>query len=273
VTGVGRYLRLWLALARLALIREMMFRTNYLVKVGVEIFWFVVLLIYYDVLLTQTGRGTIAGWTRPEFLFFVGCYITLEGFLETFFLGSCGGFADLVRSGDLDNVLLKPIDGQFLVSLCGPDWTTAPNILMGVGVMVYALVLQQWEFNAGQLALFAVLFGCGLGLAYSFLILLTSTAVWTVRNQSLYELWWLFTTLWRYPREIFEQSWAAFWVSRFFTYCLPIMLIVNVPVSVIVRRVFDPYLTVYIVAATVLMLWGTRQVFRFALRKYRSASS
>jgi ABC-type uncharacterized transport system permease subunit len=46
-----------------------------------------------------------------------------------------------------------------------------------------------------------------------------------------------------------------------------------VPVSVIVRRVFDPYLTVYIVAATVLMLWGTRQVFRFALRKYRSASS
>jgi ABC-2 type transport system permease protein len=273
VTGVRRYLRLWLAIARLALIREMAFRTNYLVKMGVEVFWLVVLLIYYDTIMTHTGRGTIAGWTNAEYLFFVGCYFTLEGFLETFFLSSCGGFADLVRSGDLDFVLLKPIDEQFLVSLRSPDWTAAPNILLGVGVMGYALVLQRWEFDAGQLALFAVLFACGVGLAYSFLILLTSTAVWTVRNQSLYELWWLFTTLWRNPREIYERSWGWFWVSRFFTYCVPAMVIVNVPVSAIVRRVFDPSLTALLIVATVIMLWVSRQIFRFSLRKYRSASS
>ena len=44
-----------------------------------------------------------------------------------------------------------------------------------------------------------------------FLLMLSSTAVWMVRNQSLYELWWLFTSLMRYPREIYRgPTWCGF---------------------------------------------------------------
>ena len=47
---------------------------------------------------------------------------------------------------------------------------------------------------------------CALGMAYSFLLMLSSTSVWLVRNQSMYELWWLFTSLMRYPKEIFRGA-------------------------------------------------------------------
>ena len=181
----------------------------------------------------------------------------------------------LVRSGDLDFVLIKPIDEQFLVSCRNVDWTTVPNIIAGVSVMIHSLVALDWAFDPLRTALFLVLFACSLGLAYSFMLSLTATSVWLVRNQSLFELWWLFTTLVRYPREIFAGTWASP-VGWAFTYVIPVMLIINVPASMMVRGL-DMALHWPVVlgtlAATSVLLWLSRRFFRMALRRYRSASS
>ncbi len=40
------------------------------------------------------------------------------------------------------------------------------------------------------------------------MLLLTSLSVWMVRNQGLMEMWWLFSSLARYPKEIFVGGWA-----------------------------------------------------------------
>ncbi|MCI0456677.1 MAG: ABC-2 family transporter protein [Gemmataceae bacterium] len=267
-----RYLRLWLALARYGLIRELTFRSNFLVRIGVEVLWFGILLIFYDTVFTHAGGQPVAGWQREEYFFFVGCYFALGGLIETLFLSNCGEFANLVRSGDLDFYLLKPIDEQFLVSCHDFDWATAPNVLMGGGLMSYALMqLPGWTFDPLLVGLFLMLFVCGLALAYSFLLILTALSVWLVRNQSLYEVWWLFSTLMRYPREIFTNSWAAP-VARVFTYAIPVMVVVSVPADVMVR-VLDPGAVAFMVIATVVMLWVARKFFRLALRRYRSASS
>lgn len=271
MTGVVRYLRLYFALCRFGLIRELAFRTNFLVKVSVEVLWFGIMLVFYQTIFGHTRQGTVAGWPEANYLFFVGCYFALEGVIETLFMSNCGEFSDMIRSGDLDFVLLQPIDEQFLVTFRNIDWSTVPNIFMGTGVMIYALVQLQWPFHAGQLALFLVMFGCGVALAYSFLLLLTSSSVWLIRNQSLYEMWWLFTTLMRYPREIFENSWAAP-LGRFFTYVIPIMLIVNVPANVMVGAL-DPRAVGFTLLAAVALVLLSRKVFRMALRRYRSASS
>lgn len=190
--------------------------------------------------------------------------------METFFLENCNAFADLVRSGDLDFYLLKPVDEQFLVSCRNIDWSCVPNVLMGIGVMVTALVQKGWTFDPLQLGLFVVLLLSGLGLAYGFLLILTSASVWFMRNQSLYEVWWLFSTLMRYPREIF-QGWA-YPVAWFFSFAVPIMLVSNVPASVMVRAV-EPAIVAYTFAATATVLLVSRRVFRHALTRYRSASS
>ena len=119
------------------------------------------------------------------------------------------------------------------------DWGTAPNVLMGGGVMAMALYDLNWTFDAGRVLAFLVLFTCGVLIAYSFMLLLTSTSVWLVRNQSLMEMWWMFSSLARYPREIFAQAWAEP-IGRFFTYILPILLVVNVPARVMVKTLDPP---------------------------------
>src|SRR5205823_4300136 len=151
-----------------------------------------------------------------------------------------------VRTGNLDTSLLQPIDEQFLITLRKIDWSTVPNVLLGTGVMALSLYESGWVFSPVRLALFVLAFGCAVALAYSFLLMLTSTAVWMVRNQGLMELWWLFTSLIRYPKEIFSRvSWAAP-IGFTFTFLLPVMLVVNVPANVMLRTL-EPWTVLYLV--------------------------
>jgi ABC-2 type transport system permease protein len=269
MTAVGRYLRLWLAFGRYSLTGELAFRGNFLAKITVELLWLGIMLFFYRTVFAKTS--VVADWTEAKYLFFVGCYFALEGMIETFFLGNCLEFAELIRSGDLDFHLLRPIDEQFLISCRSIDWSTTLNVVLGFIVMGLSLVMMEWTFDPVRLLLFPILFLCGLGLAYGFLLMLSAGSVWLTRNQSLMELWWLFTTLMRYPRDIYSHSWAMP-LSIVFSFVIPIMLVVHVPASTMVM-VFDPWICLYTVAATAGVLALSRWWLRFALRRYRSASS
>ena len=168
----------------------------------------------------------VADWSEPQYFFFVGCFFALNGLIETLFLENCNEFAELVRTGDLDFLLLKPIDEQFLVTCRRIDWGSAPNLLMGAILMTTALVQQGWVFDPLRVGAFFMTFACGAAIAYSFMLMLTSVSVWMVRNQSLMEMWWLFSSLARYPREIFRGRWAEP-LGHFFTFVIPILLVVE----------------------------------------------
>lgn len=265
-----RYVRLLLALARYSLAGEMAMRGNFLIKVVVELLWLGILLVFYRTVFANTSM--VAGWSEGAYLFFVGCYFCLQSLIETFFLSNFDNFSELVRTGELDFILLQPIDEQFLVSCKGFDWSTAPSVLLGLSVMIASLWQIGEPVPPGRVLLFGLMFVCGLAMAYSFLLLLASTSVWLLRNQSLYEVWWLVTSLMRYPREIFAGPWAAP-LAWFFTFIIPVMLVANVPAGVMVRALDDPRVIGFTLAAAVGLVLLSRQFFRFALRRYRSASS
>jgi ABC-2 type transport system permease protein len=270
MTGAGRYFRLMRAFARFGLMTEMSFRTNFLVKVAVETIWLCLLLVFYHSVFRYTSH--VADWSQAQFLCFLGCYYALGAVIETFFLENCGAFADLVRSGDLDLYLLKPIDEQFLITCRKIEWSTAPSFLLGAGVAVAGLLqLEEWTFHLGWAALFALVFLCAVAMTYGFLLLLMSTSVWLVRNQSLMELWWLFTTLMRYPRDIYVGKFASP-MGWFFSFVVPVLLVVYVPAKTLLKAI-EPGFVAITVVATVLLLWISRWFFRRALQSYRSASS
>lgn len=265
----ARYFRLLFSFAKFSLASEMAFRWNFLMKVALELLWLVILIIFYRTLFAKTGN--ISGWTEGEYLFFVGCYYALEGVIESLFLENATEFSELIRKGDLDFYLLKPVDEQFLVSFRKFDWSTAPKVIIGGVLMAIALNQLEWVFDPIKILAFITLFGGGIALAYGFLLALASTSVWLVRNQSLLELWWLFTTLMRYPREIYQSGWAwSLWV--FFSVVVPAMLVVSIPAETMVRTI-DPIWSFWVVFSAVLVLWASRWFFRRAIRSYRSASS
>jgi ABC-2 type transport system permease protein len=269
LAGAARYGRLLGHLARYTLSRELAFRGNFLVKVFVEVLWLGILVAFYRTVFARTSA--VAGWSENEYFFFVGCFFAMNGLIETFFLENCNDFAELVRTGDLDFLLLRPIDEQFLITCRRIDWGTGPNVVMGAVVMLIALSNMHWAFDPLKVLTFFVTFACGVSIAYSFMLMLTALSVWLVRNQSLMEMWWLFMSLARYPKEIFNGTWAAP-LGRFFTFVLPILLVVNMPATAMVK-VFDPRMAGFTLVATAALFWVSRKFFLYALRSYRSASS
>jgi ABC-2 type transport system permease protein len=269
VKRVGRYFRLLGAFGRFALANEMAFRGNFIMRVLVEVLWLGILLVFYETLFSYTTK--VGGWEAYPYLFFLGCYYSLEGLIETLFLENAIDFADMVRTGNLDFYLLKPIDEQFLVSLRKIDWSTATKIPLGGAIITFALVGIGWTFDAGKLIGFLALFACGAALTYSFLLTLSSMSVWLVRNENLTEWWWLFSTLMRYPRENYNYGWSY---PLYFVcwYIVPVLLVINVPADVMVQAV-EPANIAYLVAAAALMLYFSRRFFFYALRSYSSASS
>jgi ABC-2 type transport system permease protein len=264
-----RYLRLFGSFVRVSLLTELAFRGNFLIKTFVELLWLSLMVVFYNTLFDKTAF--VAGWSKYEYFFFLGCYYVLESLVEAMFLGNFGEFAELIRSGDLDFVLLKPIDEQFIVSTRSFEWSSVPNVLFGVTLMGISLANLGTVPSAARVAGFVIGGACAVAMAYSFLLMLASTSVWLVRNQSLYELWWLFMSLMRYPREIWSVSWANA-VGLFFTFVIPVILAINVPASSMVKAL-QPGLVAYAAAAALVLLVVSRRVFRRALRSYRSASS
>ena len=133
--------------------------------------------------------------------------------------GAARRLREALNVGDELRMAPRPIDEQFLVSLRKIDWGTAPNVLMGGILMVIALWEKGWVFDPLRMATFCVVFVCATAIAYGFMLLLTSLSVWMVRNQSLMEMWWLFSSLATIPRSISPVNGRSRWATSSPTSC------------------------------------------------------
>jgi ABC-2 type transport system permease protein len=86
-----------------------------------------------------------------------------------------------------------------------------------------------------------------------------------------FEMWWLFLSLARYPRAVYDGPWGRPF-GLFFTFVVPVLVVASVPAETMVKTL-DPRFIAWSLVATVLMLFLSRSFFRRALQSYRSASS
>jgi len=270
--GLPRYLRLWGAIARYCLLREMSFRVNFLARCITNVVWLLLLLMFVELIYGNTER--IGDWDRWQYLFFLGTGMILNGIMEMLFVENCSNLAELIRTGDLDFALTKPIDEQFLLSCQRVDWSEGFNLAVGGVLLAVAIVKTGATITIGTAAAYATLMIAGIAVMYSLLIALAASSVWLVRNQALYELWWYVTQFARYPAEIYATDTAlGLGVKVALTFVLPILLAVNLPARAGLDKTLEPGHAAFLLAAAALLLFASRKFFRRALQAYRSASS
>jgi ABC-2 type transport system permease protein len=256
------YAAILATVARNSLIREMTFRVNFIAHSIAIIFQF------------RDSIGKDTGWTRYPFFVFLGTVMVVNSLMQTFFLPNLREFSEMIRKGNLDFVLLKPIDTQFLVTFNRVDWSSLANFALGIGVIVYALMQMHYTPSALQFVLFPIYLVVGVSIYYSTILLMSCSSVWMGRNQSLDQLWFYITTFSRYPLEIYEGS-LGLPIRWIFTTVFPVLLVVNVPARVLAKPLTMDQLPLagYAVVVALLGLFFSRMLFKFALDKYRSASS
>jgi ABC-2 type transport system permease protein len=276
-----KYLAVFLMFARNSLIREMTFRTNFIIELISSFSWSLMNLAFYALvfnLMDREGRSDIAGWTQFEFFVFIATTIFVNSLVEAFFMDNAEELSELTRTGGLDFALLKPIDTQFLVSLRKINWSGVTKLVLVAGLLAYSLPrIEGLELSAIQVALYILYVVLGVLILYSVMIALAATSIWLGRNQSLYDFWFYITNFSRYPMEIYDGRFGTP-LRHIFTFMIPILVVINVPATIMAKPLTAQTpdrmaLAAFALVATVACLVGSRWIFQRALLSYRSASS
>jgi ABC-2 type transport system permease protein len=256
---------------RNSIVREMAFRGNFLIEVVTNAFWFAAQMVFFTLIFGNVRE--MNGWSRDQFFAFMATGMIINTLIEAFFMPNCANFSELIRTGNLDFALLKPIDTQFLISFEKLDMGAFCHLLFPLALLGYALRNLGWPVGWMEAAMYVALVGLGVAFFYSLMIMLAASSVWLGRNQGLYEFWFYITIFARYPRDIYAGSVAGNLLQLLFSYVLPILLVITVPAEIVAGKVLEPSFIAVSAAAAVAGLFVSRRVFYLALRSYRSASS
>ena len=272
------YRWVWLTFVRNALIREMTFRGNFLITVMTRALWFCSQILLFKIIFHNVQHIT-PGWNEYQYFAFMATGMLINAVIEALFMPNMANFSELIRTGNLDFALLKPIDTQFLISFEKMDLAMLNQILLSIGLLIYAIsnlpTGTEVRVTAGSVALYMLFVVVGVTILYSLMISLASTAIWFGRNQGLYDFWFYITVFARYPRSIYQTATPAGDVIRFvFTFILPILVVVTVPSRVLLDTLgSQSWLAGIGLAAAGIGLVVSRMIFTWSLRSYRSASS
>ena len=266
------YGRVFWTFFRNSLVREMTFRGHFLITLLTRAFWFAAQVTLFEIIFAKVP--VINDWTRAEYFAFMATVMLINSVVETFFMPNCANLSELIRTGNLDFVLLKPIDTQFLVSLEKIDLGNLSQMGLALALLGYALWQHGEPIGLGDAAAYVLLVAVGVVFFYSLMIALASTSIWFGRNQGLYDFWFYITIFARYPRSIYGGSAGGELLQFAFTYVVPILLVVTVPAEVLLEKTLENrWLPVVAPTAALAVLVVSRGIFHRALRSYRSASS
>ena len=280
----SRYGRVFVTFARNSLVRDMTFRTNFVLQCVSSLGWTAMNVGFYLIIFEHTGSiGEGTGWDRERFFLFIATTWFINSLVQTFFMPNAQEFSELIRTGGLDFALLKPIDTQFLISFQKVDWSQLSNFFAGGLIAIVSL----WQLGTRDVdpmiptplsvVLYLAFLVCGVLMMYSLMICLSATSVWLGRNQSLYNFWFYITNFSRYPMEIYNRGWGRP-LFGFFTFVVPILLVVNVPARILAKPLspradWEWSIVLWAAVVTGISLFASRWLFRRSLLSYRSASS
>ena len=269
------YLRVFGTFMRNSLIRDMSFRSNFLIECISSVAWVMMSLGFYVLIFRHSpmiGEGT--GWGKYEFFAFLATTLFVNSIVQAFFMPNADEFSELIRTGALDFALLKPIDTQFLISLHKVSWASLANFVFALGLLFYSLFQLGYVPHPIQILLYPIYLLFGVLILYSLMIAMAAMSVWMGRNQNLYNFWFYITNFSRYPMEIYEGRFGTP-LRRTFTFLIPILVVVNVPAQLLVRPLEQQswWLIWFALLATAGSLLVSRLIFSRALLSYRSASS
>src|SRR5512140_1682340 len=141
-------LRLLCTFFRVNLLSETAYRVNFFIQLLQSLLQLGTAVAGLAVIFSFTN--TLAGWTVEEMLALMGVYFLIGGLISLVVQPAMSTFIESVRDGTLDFLLTKPEDSQLLVSIQRVAIFSLIDLLLGLGVLIFALVRLGNRIGAGE---------------------------------------------------------------------------------------------------------------------------
>lgn len=265
-SGPRRYLSIYGALWRNSLVREMMFKANFIMWIIVETLWFALQIGFMSVIYSHTD--SIATWGKWEVILLIGAAQFIQQIFHGIFLNNCTQLSENIRTGKLDFMLLLPVNTRFLISMRTVDLGSFVNATLAVGVMLFAANQMQLSPTVWQVIGFLLLCMAGVIIHYSLMFSLACISFFTVRAQGIVWGYYNLFNIARLPDAAFRGFFRVF-----FTFAVPMLIVANVPVKLLAAKLDSPWEMLLMLAMAAVCGVFSEWVWRASVRNYTSASS
>lgn len=259
-----KYFQLYVAFFRASMIAELEFRANFLIRIVTDIFWYSAQIITFEVLFLHTKQ--IGDWNVEQTRVFLGVLFVVDAFYMIIFSENLDRLSEKVRKGDLDLLLSKPVNSQFMVSLQRVSPGMLGNLLLGTSWLTYSLT-QLPDFSWARLIWLVLMIPCGVAVGYSLRFFFSAIAVIFARSENVQFIWYQLYKLGTRPDSIYFP-----WLKRVLITILPIAMIASIPARTLINPDDGAYVLWALVLTPVLIFVSSR-FWKFCLRFYTSASS
>lgn len=253
---------LW-ALFRIRVANTTIYRLSFFTAFIVDSTTFLVQLVFLRLLT----RDAVGPWPPAMYALFVGSFITLDGlYMITWFFGLVG-LPEMIRTGELDLVLVRPVNPLLYLSFSKVDLGCVPEVILGA-IITLTGASELGCLSLGNALLWALSILLMYGLMYALSLLVRVPAFWTTATHATDEIeGTLVDAAMRLPMPAITKGYRFILLLA-----LPYGLAANFPALALAGQtnlVFWLYAVAVTAAFLALALW----VWRRGLAWYESASS
>lgn len=260
-----KYLRLFKAFFVYSLQGKLEYRFDFFINVLRSVGWLFVGVFSFQVLFSQTA--IIGGWTKAEAMSLFGIFVIITQLWYIFLAPNLLNFSDMIRTGEFDFLLMKPISTQFIVSLKEVYIYSFSNLLLGIGIVIYYGSQVAKVFDPVTIFVTILLIFNGLVVLYSIMLALVTLSFWIINFSSFWHVYEVLTEGARYPVTFFKNP-----LRFLFTFIIPLSIIFTIPAQYLVKDT-DWWIIMIAFLVGVLCFYLSSKFFYFGIRHYNSASS
>ncbi|MEK4886004.1 ABC-2 family transporter protein [Bacillus sp. FSL W8-0223] len=258
-----RYWRVFREFFRTCLVEELEYRSEFMGNFLSSLFGIGMAILTIKVFFYQTDH--LGGWGYADVLLLLGIFNVLQGLIDFALRPNMFRLLQHIRTGTFDHILTKPVDSMFYVSFRHLVFWRLIDVLLGIGLMIYALIEKHYMPSVLDAAMFIVSIGAALVLIYALWMMLMTTSFWVIRIDDLSFVFNSFFETTRFPISMYRS-----WLRIVLTYVLPAAFITSTPALSLLGK-WDGMTTIVSLILAGLFLWLSRRFWRYALRSYTSA--
>jgi len=262
---IKRYLSLYLKFLKANFSREVQFRGNFLLLNIGSLLWSLTLVFYYFFVFNHVS--SVKGWSFGHSLVLVGIYLMFDSVIKALVENNFSQFPRIIYKGELDFILTKPANSQFLVSFSRFSLRNFLRLFAGLAIVLWSIFSFKIKISFfGFLIAFSA-FILGIIVVYSLWFMILLLAFYLGYIENLYFLFYPLLRISRIPIDTFPKP-----AQIIFSFVLPLVFISTVPAKAIWGQV-SWQIMVYGFFAAVFLLYLSHRLWNLALKSYSSASS
>ncbi|MBI2552586.1 ABC-2 family transporter protein [Candidatus Uhrbacteria bacterium] len=259
-----RYFRILKVLVRVSFIRDIVFRGAFYIDLFHAVLWLGLFFLVIEVFFSHTE--SIVGWTKGNLIVLLGIWSLLDDLASGTFWEGVKRIPTLVADGNMDFILTRPVDSQFLIAAERFRFSRVIPLIADIALISYGLSIGSigslWTILLG----FPIVIIAGYLTVLSVFYLLHTLGFWFLRIDNIWALYEGIENIGKYPLDVFGRH-----IKLVSLTVVPLTVMFTLPAEALVGFLSGAEV-INALLVSALFLWLTRKFYQYSVRRYSSVA-